>query len=976
MIRPAFTLVLLTAAIRVALAADAVPLPAAGSGAQPAPAQAAQAAPEQAPALAWLTGVVTGADGQPLLMAQVAIAGTDAFAYTGEDGHFAVQVPSGRQTVQIQADGHEPLHLEGLELPANDILARDFQLAAAGSGAGDASAAGADDGLAAAPAGSGEDLEERELATIRVEEQRVDNQSSAAAVMDRRYSPQVLETISAEQISRAGDSDAGAALKRITGVTLVGGKHVFVRGLGERYSSVLLNGAQVPSPDPTRRVVPLDLFPTDVLAGIQVQKTWSADLPGEFAGGSVLMRSKGADADGFHMRLSATGKYLHGTTGKDGLVHAGGSRDWLADGVDARAFPDGISPLPLDPGERQQVGHAVAGRGYRTWQRSIDPGVGLGFGIGDSFQLGGWNLAYAASIRHAHDWASRQEQRAAYALGINGLQPRMEYTRQRTERSIDLSGLGTFSARYGNNHELGLTLLNIRQATDDTRIDHGWDTQPSDLEQLYQLEWVENALRVTQLHGRHGFPSLGWLEVDWLYSKADASRDEPNTRYYEYERLPQTGQYQYGRGSFSNDHIIGRLDDDNQELGLNLSLPVQFTDDLAAVFQAGAGRIERDRDSHIRRFRFRGFRPPEAGPDVWDVLTPEYIHPGGLVLQESTQATDAYTASQTLDSRYLAVELDWASRLRLNLGLREEDNRQEVVTYQQFAPNPTPVIARIDQVDRLPSAALTWMQGDNAQLRLGYSETLSRPDFRELSRAQYVDPELDVTIRGNPDLVQTDIRSYDLRWEYYFSDTESFSVALFKKDFRNPIERVNLAGTSVLLELRNAPEADSHGIELDYGASLGALRRWSWLDESWFGRLPLDDLYLGLNYTWIESEVELGEEGGIQTSDTRALQGQSPWVANLQLGYRSPGGRLETSLLYNVFGKRIAEVGVQGQPDVYEQPFRQLDLVASWALAERWQLKAQARNLLNHEVEFSQGGLPTLRYRQGREFSLGLEWTW
>ena len=162
--------------------------------------------------------------------------------------------------------------------------------------------------------------------------------------------------------------------------------------------------------------------------------------------------------------------------------------------------------------------------------------------------------------------------------------------------------------------------------------------------------------------------------------------------------------------------------------------------------------------------------------------------------------------------------------------------------------------------------------------------------------------------------MQTDIRSFDLRWEYYFSDTESFSVALFKKDFRNPIERVNLAGTSVLLELRNAPEADSHGIEMDYSASLGGLRSWSWLGNSWLGRLPLDELYLGLNYTRIESEVDLGAEGGIQTSTTRALQGQSPYVANVQLGYRSPVGRLETTLLYNVFGKRIAEVGIRASP--------------------------------------------------------------
>ncbi len=959
MTRCTLTVALLAACIRLALVADAAQAAPAGNDIPAATLGAA----DEAPAPAWLSGLVTDADGVPVFMAEVVLAGTEAFAYTGEDGRYVIQHVPGTVDVVVRNDAAGSRTIEAVELAANTNTPLDVQLQAVGDGNGEAGITVADDG------------EAQRLETIEVQQQIIREGTAASVVMDRRFSPQVVDAISAEQISRAGDSDVSGALKRVTGITLVGGKHVYVRGLGERYSSVLLNGAQIPSPDPTRRVVPLDLFPTDVLGSIQIQKTYSADMPGEFAGGTVQMASKGA-SDDFMLRFSVTGKYLHGTTGKDGLRYSGGSRDWLGDGAGARAFPDGISPYPSDPAVREAIGEAVAARGYRTHRSSLDPGVGLGFGIGDSFSFDDWSIGYAASLRYAHEWASREEQRIAYAQTGGLLRPGTEYQRERTERSIDTSVLGTLNVGYGNNHALGTTVMRIGQATDETRIDEGWSNDPADFERRYLLEWVENEMTVAQVHGRHAFPALNYLELDWLYSKSKASRDEPNTRGYLYERIRGTDEYQFARSSFNNDHVVARLDDENDEFRFDLNLPVQFTDNLAVVFQAGAGRVDRNRDSFIRRFQFRGVRPNGSLTEIWDVLVPQYIGPGQLMLQEVTQPTDAYTAEQRLDSRYLAFELGWADRYRLNLGVREEDNHQRVQTFQLFAPNPTPIVGEIDEVDRLPTAAFTWMYSDSAQFRLGYSRTLSRPDFRELTSAQFIDPELDITTRGNPDLVQTDIRNLDLRWEYYFSDTEQFSIALFKKDFDNPIERVKLAGTSALLELRNAAEAETYGIELDYFSGLGALRRWPWIDNGWLGRLPLDNLFVGLNYARIESEVDLGESGGIQTSTQRPLQGQSPYVANVQVGYRSDRGNLETTILYNVFGERISQVGVQGIPDIYEQPFHQLDLVFSWAFADHWKFKAQGRNLLNSEVEYTQSGLPTLAYRRGREFGVSLEWAW
>src|SRR5690606_18974765 len=192
-----------------------------------------------------------------------------------------------------------------------------------------------------------------------------------------------------------------------------------------------------------------------------------------------------------------------------------------------------------------------------------------------------------------------------------------------------------------------------------------------------------------------------------------------------------------------------------------------------------------------------------------------------------------------------------------------------------------------------------------------------------------------------------------------------------------PIEIVRVPGTGDLREPRNAREATNYGIELDSVRSLGALRRWSAFESGWLGGIPWDDLYLAFNYTWIDSEIELGKDVlGNQTTDNRPLQGQSRYVTNVQLGWRKPDGRAEATLLYNVFGERIAGVGTRGLPDIYEQPLHQLDFVWRQRLGEHWRWSLRLRNLLGEPVEYTQGGLPYRVYDKGRDVTLSVEWSW
>jgi outer membrane receptor protein involved in Fe transport len=241
---------------------------------------------------------------------------------------------------------------------------------------------------------------------------------------------------------------------------------------------------------------------------------------------------------------------------------------------------------------------------------------------------------------------------------------------------------------------------------------------------------------------------------------------------------------------------------------------------------------------------------------------------------------------------------------------------------------------------------------------------------------------LDLVTVGNPNLVTAELKNYDLRWEYYFSPSESFSIAGFYKEFTNPIEKTFSSGGSArIITLQNALAADLSGVEVDYSQSLGWIETFDWLDWladfelGFIGPFEWENYYIAFNYAWIESSVEIDTSQTTQTNPDRPLQGQSPWVVNFQIGYKNPDSPTEWTLLYNEFGERISQAGVLGQPDIYEQSFPQLDFVYKRRFAADWQLTLKLKNLLDPNVEFTQGKEITRFYERGREVSLALQWT-
>ncbi|NOX75491.1 MAG: outer membrane beta-barrel protein [Gammaproteobacteria bacterium] len=909
-------------------------------------------------ASARIEGVVTSLQGgNPVPGAEVFISGIAQQLRTDDEGHFLMQVTPGLYSLSVMHPNFSTQVFDEFSVNKNGYWQRDIELTP--------SAIDLDEYIVTAP-----DLEG----------------GFAALADEQRNTSAVMEVIGADQMSNAGDSDAAGALKRITGLTVVGGKYVYVRGLGERYSSTTLNGAGLPSPDPTRRAVPLDLFPVGMLGSIAIQKTYSPDMPGEFGGGAVQLRTRGLPEEKFtNVSVSLQANSL--TTGQQGQMYDGGDTDFLGTDDGTRAFPATLDRLTeggaglltgLTPEEVEAAGESLP-RNYATRDKTLLPDVSFKFNRGDRFESYGNNRGwgYLVSLLYRNQWQQRDEKRTTYGLtGRGGLTPLDNVNMTVTQNEIDLGGMAHLSLELGNDNMLESTTLLSRKTTNTVEQQNVYFSENDINARDTTLEWVEQQLFLEQLHGKHVLPRWNDLEIDWLASYSSATRDEPGTRFYRYEQRSD-GRWGFSEGGQSNETSYEYLEDINSGLKLDFTLPIY---ELFAGLGNGSGTLKfglqqetKDRDSSISRFRFLtdfSRNNINTGDLVTnspeEVLTPENIGPDGYQLRNTTLPTDNYTAGQTITAQYFMGEANF-EQFKWMLGARVESSNQQVTTFKLTNPNEK-TVASLNTTDVLPGASMTWLMSSDTQLRLAYGRTVNRPDFKELSEAPYLDPETRRVVIGNPLLERALITHYDLRWEWYLTRFESLSMALFYKDFEKPIERVIRLGAGGIRTFANADSATNYGVEFQ--------------GRIWLSRLfskKLSRFYIDGNLSLVESKVQLGNAGAQQTSQNRALQGQSPWVINMTLGYENLVSRTKASLLFNMAGERITNVGVKGLPDAYEQPVPQLDAVYSKTFYEgvrgdKWKLKLRLKNILDPKIKTLRGGEVERLTRKGRSFKVSLQY--
>ncbi|MCI0571379.1 MAG: TonB-dependent receptor [Myxococcaceae bacterium] len=777
-----------------------------------------------------------------------------------------------------------------------------------------------------------------------VVEVRADRRSESALLQERKKAATVSDAISSQEIQRSPDSSAGDAVKRVVSATIVDGKYVLLRGLGGRYSQTLVNGALLASPEPDEPAVPLDIFPTSLLANLNVVKSYDPSLPGTFAGGALLIETNSYPTKfEFKPKLSLSGNSV--TTFRARNDHIGG--DGLPDAV-----PSSGPAIDLSREEETAAAKSFANR-WSARQTQALPNGSIGASMGDTLRFGNSRLGYLVSANY-----SRAEQTRIAEIGrVNNNDGVLGYLE---EGNVNLgtltssaSGLANVGLQFNTDNELTVLALYTRGDDTQTQTGRAFTSQEFRWFDGTRLQHVTRALSFNQVRGFHRLGVLGDLELDWQANYSRVDRNEPDTRDISYflEGRDDTSQGQFNQESNSGLRFFSDLAENSGGGSLNVTLPLS----RLRVTLGGLAQVS-GRKFSGRRFLFTLM---EGTPAELQGLEPELLFAPGNIdqyvrLEERTQPQDGYNSFLGLYAGYLSADYKPVDALRLVGGVRYEASQLDLTGKSDYAISGAQGLnARTRYSDVLPTASVIWSLTPEVNLRAGYSYTLARPTFRELAPFRFYDFVRRRSVLGNEKLIETRIHNADLRAEWFVGENEVLAVSGFAKRFEDPIERVLLPdGES--MTFANAQSADLYGAEVEARSTLGRLAE------------GLRNFRVGANLTLIRSRVQLRpEQVGSQTSARRPLQGQSPYVVNLNLGYERPESGTEFAVLYNVYGPRISEVGVMSNPDIYEQPFHRVDAVFSQQLGGSVQLKLSASNLLNSQIRLDQGGLTSLSYRPG-----------
>lgn len=838
-------------------------------------------------------------------------------------------------------------------------------------------------------------------------------QSAAESLAEERLRlPVSADFLGADVIARAGDPDIGAALRRVPGLTLLDGKFVYVRGLGERYSTVLVNGAAVPSPELTRSVIPLDLFPTSIVDSVKIQKSPSPDVPAAFGGGTIDIRTTSIPND--VVAKLEIGMGFNGISDGDGLVFdATGSNlpRPIADAIAAYRGDISISNIfrtlrspasstaTIDDARRIHQGllDSLDTR-VTPRRRSLDPDFGGKLALGNAWELGEvWRFGVLLNANYGDRYRNQDQYREGVGNpAVNFVEIERTSYEERTVGSINI-GLD-----YAMEHSLRLDHYVLRTDEEIAAISRGFDTniQFPDQRVQYSTRLEERELVLTQLSGEHTFADtplvskvlsdtlLENLSFDWFYSESEATTDIPNqARFQATALLDDAGlpvSTQLFASTSAGQFSFLELDDEQTSWGGNVRLPVSLPR-MELTVSAGWWGSEKARDyrQHYVNLNSVGVRSEHLRGTPADVLDPRNLRvEHGFNLSLGSQfGTESYIAAQTVDAMYAMVDME-LDRWRLMVGARAEQYKQAVLpvdlldytgtwvrNLQNDINNPERRLA-IDEDDIFPSLALTFdgtglLGSADYQIRIGYGETVVRPDLREVAGVVYIDPELEMRVQGNPLLESSPIAHFEIRSEFYYERGDNFTISLFHKDIDAPIEQIRSAGTDddVVLGFANAESGKVYGVELEGLKSL-----------------PLG-MFLAGNLTVSDSELTFGTRLATDlTNRTRRLAGHSKWIANATLGYDSANGRHSAYLNYNAFGERIFYAGTGGNQDAFEQPFDSLGIVYKYFPSDRLELEVELDNLLDEERVFEQVGssgrtATVLRQKVGRSFGVGVQWS-
>lgn len=899
--------------------------------------------------------------GEPLFGVSVLVVETAKGAVTDFDGKFEIQATPGTYTLQISYISYSTLSLtevlveNGKVLVIPDVLLKE---------------------------------EASELETVTVSAAAIRTTESALMSV-KRNAPNLLDGISASTFRQIGDGDAASAVKRVTGVSIEGGKYVYVRGLGDRYTKTVLNGVDIPGLDPDRNTIQMDIFPTNVIDNIIVSKSFTAELPADFTGGVVDIETKDFPEEKT-FRVSVSGGVnpsMH--FNKNYLTYQGGRTDFLGFDDGTRANPTGGRTTIPQFGEVVGNPSSARGQDYQTilggfnkilgatQQTSMmDFGLGLSFGNQIARPKATWG--YNAALTYKNETEFYQgAQFNLFAKSISPSDTELEALERQVGdygvNSVLLGGLAGIALKT-NTSKYKLNILHLQNGEskagtfDFVNTNLGANFEAAQ----YNLEYSQRGLSSILLSGSHFFKGRTW-EVNWKLAPTRSTIEDPDIRFTRFRLPTNTISTEVGLPT----RIWRSLEEYNMAGKLDVARSLKAFSRDAKIRMGGAYTFK-FRDFEIQSFQFpTGNTQLNGDPNA--ILNPENLFSGtnrnGVRYNPDFIPINpnAYQGYVTNFAGYGSFESSPIQNLRAILGLRVEQYNQFYTGTNQTGTLDYDLVEMLDDLDFFPTLNLVYGLKENQNLRASASRTIARPSFKELSFAEILDPITGRTFIGglfpestnggtevlwDGNLTSTRINNFDVRWECFQQKGEMWSVGAFYKTFDKPIEIVQFLSDPGSFQPRNVGNGTVMGVELEFRKSLRFLSS-KMENFLWTTNLTITESQINMSETEKKSRQLTAREGQ-EIGNTRDMAGQAPYIVNTGLSYNNFSRGWEAGIYYNVQGPTLNLVGFGNRTDTYTVPFHSLNLNINktFGADERIRTSLGVQNLLNdkREIVFSSFG--------------------
>jgi outer membrane receptor for ferrienterochelin and colicin len=784
--------------------------------------------------------------------------------------------------------------------------------------------------------------------------------SEISMLSSMKMSNLVVSGISSQQINRSQDRDASEVIKRVPGITIMDDRFVMVRGLSQRYNTVWLNNASTPSSEADVRAFSFDVIPSSMLENILVFKSPAPELPADFSGAAIKIFTKNnADKNSFSVGYATS--LRPGATFTDFSKYSMSKYEWLGFDDGSRAlpsdFPEHLNQVD-DKNEIQRLGRELD----KVWlpeQGKAMPDQRFQFELTRRFLAGKVSVGTINNLTYSYVQDVDDIYRADYQQydKVKDVSDTNYYYNDiRSRATAKIGALSNWLFIFGKNQKIEFRNLFNHLGYTQVIDRSGRDNYGGLTIKAQELSFNSRNTYSGQLAGDFNFRD-NQTHFNWVagYSYADRYQpdlkrlssslvEDPDNQYY--------GQYGVNFSFAATPELSGRVYQDMKEHiytgNINFDNTFQFGE-FKPELKAGLYIEKKDRDFNSRsigyaiaNFSLFDWGLPYQPVDAIFADT-NINNTTGLKIDETTNKSDSYTATNDLLAAYLAFKLPFTSKLELYTGVRLEKNSQQMHSYSSDNANEE-VNINIDETDFFPSANLSYKFTEKTLARVSYGITINRPEFREIAPFAFYDFELKKLVRGNPELENASIGNYDLRYEYYPTPSETFVLGVFYKDFKKPIETIEInSGSGKDYTFQNALGAKNYGVEIELRKSLESLGK----KDNFLKYFKNIMLVANASYIW--SEISLDTTKFYSAQAKRPMQGQSPYIVNLGMYYQDNDHGFMVSLLYNVIGKRIVVVGLE-TPDVYEMPRNVIDLTVSKNIGEHLQLKAGIQDILNQKV--------------------------